>query len=148
MGAMMSAAREERREIKHIDPRRHRRRSPKEFGTALARIGVLVQSSGFSRAKVRGEGAMKFHIDWGKALQVMLPFHGGAHLSRDAMRPARIRAPRPVGKPLRPGSLSQNEWIADDSPMITAIYEAHLSMETMLAALAELRGDEAGRALG
>jgi len=38
--------------------------------------------------------------------------------------------------------------IAGDSPMITACYEAHLSMEKMLAAFAELRGDDAEEAIG
>ena len=32
--------------------------------------------------------------------------------------------------------------------MITAVYEAHLSMEKMLAILAELRGDDAEHAVG
>ena len=89
---------------------------------------------------------MRFHIDWVKALRVMLPFHGGAHRPRDAVRPARIRALRPLEKRLRPASQSQNDGIAEDSPMITAIYEAHLSLETMLATLAEVREDEAGHA--
>ncbi len=31
---------------------------------------------------------------------------------------------------------------ADESPMITALYEAHLSMEEMRLAFAELRGDD------
>ena len=44
--------------------------------------------------------------------------------------------------------LSQDDGITDDSPMITAVYEAHLSMEKMLAAFAELRGDEAEDAIG
>ena len=41
---------------------------------------------------------MRFHIDWVKALRVMLPFNGGAHRPRDAVRPARIRALRPLEK--------------------------------------------------
>jgi hypothetical protein len=36
---------------------------------------------------------------------------------------------------------------ADVSPMVTACYEAHLEMRKMLAALAELRGDDAHDAL-
>ena len=44
--------------------------------------------------------------------------------------------------------LSLDDGIADDSPMIAAVYEAHLSMEKMLAALAELRGDNAENATG
>jgi len=61
---------------------------------------------------------MRFHIDWGKS-----PFR---HLEL----------------------LSQHDGITDDSPMITAVYEAHLSMERMLAAFAELRGDHAVDAIG
>ena len=41
----------------------------------------------------------------------------------------------------------QDDGIAADSPMITACYEAHLSMEKMLAVLAELRGDDAADAI-
>jgi len=66
---------------------------------------------------------MRFHIDWGEALHAMLPFQ--------------INAPPP-----------QNDGIAEDSAMITAVYEAHLSKEKMLAALAELRGDDAGHIVG
>ena len=92
---------------------------------------------------------MRFHVDWGKALQAVLPFHGGARLARDAMRLSRIRALRLIERPSqRTGTLLQNSEIADDSPMIAAIYEAHESLESMLAALAELREDEAGHALG
>jgi hypothetical protein len=36
---------------------------------------------------------------------------------------------------------SQQVVIADDSPMITACYQAHLDMTQMLWAFAELRGD-------
>jgi hypothetical protein len=44
--------------------------------------------------------------------------------------------------------LSQEDGIADNFPMITACYEAHLSMEKMLAAFAALRGDDAEDAIG
>jgi len=66
---------------------------------------------------------MRFHVEWSKALHAMLPFHRGA------------------------GTLPQNTGMADDSPMITALFEAHQSLESMLAALAELREDEAGHPL-
>ncbi len=65
---------------------------------------------------------MRFHIDWGKTFHAILPLQ--------------INLPQ------------QNDAIADDSAMISALYEAHLSMEKMLAALAELREDESERALG
>ena len=44
--------------------------------------------------------------------------------------------------------LSQEDGIADDSPMITACYEAHLCMEKMLAVFAQLRGDDVEEAIG
>jgi len=44
--------------------------------------------------------------------------------------------------------LPQRDAESDDSPMITAIYEAHLSMEKMLAAFAKLRGDDVEDAIG
>jgi len=95
---------------------------------------------------------MRFHVDWGKTLHAMLPFQINALLLRNAksaMRQTGTLAPRPIERQsLRLELLSQNDGIAEDSAMIAAVYEAHLSMEKMLAALAELRGDDAGRALG
>ena len=95
---------------------------------------------------------MRFHIDWGKTLHAMLPSQINALLLRNAksaMRQPGTLALRPIERQsLRLELLSQNDGIAEDSAMITAVYEAHLSMEKMLAALAELRGDDAGRALG
>jgi hypothetical protein len=44
----------------------------------------------------------------------------------------------------RPERRLRDAWIVDDSPMITMCYEAHLSMQKMLAAFAELRGDDTG----
>jgi hypothetical protein len=58
-------------------------------------------------------------------------------------------APRPIKmQSLRSELLSQEDGIADDSPMITACYETHLAMEKMLAVFAELRGDDAEDAIG
>ena len=37
----------------------------------------------------------------------------------------------------------RDEGTTDDSLMITACYEAHLSMQQMLAVFAEMRGDDA-----
>jgi hypothetical protein len=80
---------------------------------------------------------MRFHIDWGKALHAIA--------RRDAMRHAGTLAPRPDERQSPPlEGPSQNDGSADESAMITAVYEAHLSMEEMLAASAELRGDGAG----
>ena len=95
---------------------------------------------------------MRFHIDWGKTLHAMLPFQ--IHLppsryAKSAVRQLGTLAPRRIARrSLRSELLTQNEGIAEDSAMISALYEAHLSMEKMLAALAELRGDDAEHALG
>ena len=95
---------------------------------------------------------MRFHIDTGKDFRPMLPLQITGPLPRDAKsamcQPGSL-APRPIaGESVRSESLSQDDGIIDDSPMITAVYEAHLSMEKMLAAFAELRGDEAEDAIG
>ena len=95
---------------------------------------------------------MKFHINWGKAIHALLPFQINAlplRTAKSAMRQPGTLARRPIPRQfLRLELLSQNDEIAEYSPMITAVYEAHLSMEKMLAALAELRGDDAEHALG
>ena len=59
------------------------------------------------------------------------------------MLPMQINAPPPCDAGSAIGLLSLDDGITDDSPMITAVYEAHLVMEKMRAALAELRGDDA-----
>ena len=43
---------------------------------------------------------------------------------------------------------SYDDVIADDSLVITVCYEAHIAMQKMLAAFAELRGDETEGAFG
>jgi hypothetical protein len=95
---------------------------------------------------------MRFHIEWGKALHAMLPFQINPSPSRNAKsaipKPGTLAWRPIVRKSLRLELLSQNDGIAEDSAMITAVYEAHLSMEKMLAALAELRGDDAEHAVG
>jgi hypothetical protein len=48
----------------------------------------------------------------------------------------------------RPEVLLHDAGIVDDSPVITMCYEAHLSMQKMLAAFAELRGDDAADTIG
>ncbi len=95
---------------------------------------------------------MRFHIDWGKALHAILLFPinlPSPRNVRSAICQAGTLARRPITRQsLRLEVLSQNDGIAEDSAMITALYEAHLSMEKMLAALAELRGDDAEHAVG
>ncbi len=64
---------------------------------------------------------MRIHIEWGKALYA---------------QSLRLELP------------SQDDRFAEDSAMITAVYEAHLCKEKMLLALAELRGDDAANSDG
>ena len=95
---------------------------------------------------------MRFHIDRGKGFHLMLPVQITGPPPRDAKsamcQPGTL-APRPTERQsLRLELLSQDDGITDDSPMITAVYETHLSMEKLLAALAELRGDDAEDAMG
>jgi len=52
------------------------------------------------------------------------------------------------GQSLRSELLSQQDGFAEDSPMITACYEAYLSMEKMLATFAQLRGDDVEDVIG
>ena len=94
---------------------------------------------------------MRFHIDTGKDFRAMPPSQITGPLPRDAKsamcQPGSL-APRPIaGESVRSELLSQDDGIMDDSPMIIAVYEAHLSMEKMLAAFAELRGDNAENAI-
>ncbi len=95
---------------------------------------------------------MRFHIDWRKTLHAILLFQINLpppRSVRSAIRQPGTLARRPITRQsLRFEVLSQNDGIAEDSAMITAVYEAHLSMEKMLAALAELRGDDAEHAVG
>lgn len=88
---------------------------------------------------------MRLQIDTGKDLYAMLPQRD----AESAMDQRGILVPRPIARQsLRSELPSQDDGITDDSPMITALYEAHLSMEKMLAALAELRLDDAEGAIG
>lgn len=88
---------------------------------------------------------MRLHIDTGKDFYLVLPQRD----AESAMDQPGTLMPRLIAKQsLRSESLSQDDGIADDSPMITAIYEAHLSMEKMLTAFAELRLDDAEDAIG
>ncbi len=94
---------------------------------------------------------MRFHINWGKAIHALLPVQINApplRTAKSAMRQPGALVPRPiVRQSLRSKLLSQNDGIAEDSAMIAAVYETHLSMEKMLAVLAELRGDDPGHAV-
>jgi hypothetical protein len=48
----------------------------------------------------------------------------------------------------RPEPLLHDDGIVDDSLVISMCYEAHLSMQKMLAVFAELRGDDAADTIG
>jgi hypothetical protein len=123
---------------------KYRRRSPKKTGTALAMILILTAYQDAADPTLR-HGAMRLQIDTGKELYAVLPQRD----AESAMDQRGILVPRPIARQsLRSELLSQDDGITDDSPMITALYEAHLSMEKMLAALAELRLDDAEGAIG
>jgi hypothetical protein len=90
--------------------------------------------------------AMRFHNERDKRLHPM------RHSQIEALPPGNQKfairrrgtlAQRPFKRPERSEVLLQGNEIADDSIMITVCYEAHLSMQQMLAALAEIRGDDA-----
>jgi hypothetical protein len=90
---------------------------------------------------------MRFHKDRDNRLHPMRPPQIDAPPPRNAKsvlrRPGTL-APRPIKRQsLHSELLAQEDGIAGDSPMIAACYEAHLSMEKMLAVFAELRGDDA-----
>ena len=95
---------------------------------------------------------MRFHRDRENRFHAMRPSQIDATPPRNAkfvMRRPGTRAPRPIKRQsLRSELLSQDNGIDGDSPMITACYETHLSMEKMMAVFAELRGDSAGDAIG
>jgi hypothetical protein len=87
---------------------------------------------------------MHLHDDSDKHLQPMRP------VQMDEPRVSAKFVMRRRGTPVRgpskrlrrPELPSPEAGIVDDSPMIAMCYEAHLSMQKMLAAFAELRGDD------
>jgi hypothetical protein len=94
---------------------------------------------------------MRFHKDRDNRLHPMRSPKIAAPPSRNAkfvMRTGTLAPPPIKRQSLRSELLLQEDGIAGDSPMITACYEAHLSMEKMLAVFAELRGDDAEDAIG
>jgi hypothetical protein len=90
--------------------------------------------------------AMRFHDERNKRLHPMGHSQIDAPLSGDekfVIRRRALLARRPINRSQRSESLLHDEEIADDSLMIALCYEAHLSMQKMLAVFAELRGDDA-----
>jgi hypothetical protein len=85
----------------------------------LLLIPIWIAYVRFDKSNFQEDGAIKLHIN--RVIRALLGLQ--------------------IGTP----SPSQNDGIAEDSAMIAAVYETHLSMEKMLAALAELRGDDVGQ---
>jgi len=65
------------------------------------------------------------------------------HRAKFVLHKREIHDQRPKGGCVHSELWSQEDGVSGDSPMITACYEAHLAMKKMLAAFAELRGDDA-----
>jgi hypothetical protein len=90
--------------------------------------------------------AMRFHNERDKRLhpmrhsQIEEPSPGN---QKFAIRRRGTLAQRPIKTSQRSEVLLQDNEVADDSIMITVCYEAHISMQQMLAAFAEMRGDDA-----
>jgi hypothetical protein len=90
--------------------------------------------------------AMRFHNERDKRLhpmrhsQIEEPSPGN---QKFAIRRRGTLAQRPIKTSRRSEVLLQDNEIADDSIMITVCYEAHISMQQMVAAFAEMRGDDA-----
>jgi hypothetical protein len=89
---------------------------------------------------------MRFHNERDKRLhptrhsQIEAPLSGN---EKFAIRRPGALGQRPFKKTRCSAVPSQGDGTADDSIMITVCYEAHLSMQQMLAAFAEMRGDDA-----
>jgi hypothetical protein len=90
--------------------------------------------------------AMRFHDERDKRLhsmrhsQIQAPPPGNGKF---VIRERGILVPRPIKSCRRSEVQMRDDEITDDSPMITMFYEAHVSMQQMLAAFAEMRGDDA-----
>jgi hypothetical protein len=92
--------------------------------------------------------AMRFHDERDKRLHPMRYSQIGASSSGKESFVIRRRgtlARRPINRSQRPDVPLQDDGILDDALVITLCYEAHLAMEQMLAAFAEIRGDDAER---
>jgi len=91
---------------------------------------------------------MRFHKDSDKRFQRPSRIDAPPLRARFAIRRPKTLQQCPFKRhSQRPELPLQEDGIADDSPMITACYEAYLSMEKMLAVFATLRGDDAEDAI-
>ncbi len=86
---------------------------------------------------------MRFHEEREKRLHPMRFAEPPARNAKFVLHKREIHDQRSKGRCVHPELWSQEDGICGDSPMITACYEAHLAMKKMLAAFAELRGDDA-----
>lgn len=87
---------------------------------------------------------MKFHKDGDKRFHPTPSSQSDARPLRNARyvrRPPGAFVQRPLKRQSLRAELLRQDEVDGDSPMIAACYEAHLAMEGMLAAFAELRGD-------
>jgi hypothetical protein len=90
--------------------------------------------------------AMRFHNERDKRLhpmrrpQIDAPPLGN---EKSVIRRRGTLAQRPPKRSQRSEYLLRDDEIAEDSLMITVCYEAHLAMQKMLTAFAEIRGDDA-----
>jgi hypothetical protein len=99
---------------------------------------------------------MHLHDDMDKRSQPTRHSQGDAPPPAKAkfvIRPRATPVPRPIKGLRRPKIIQHPEMrspdaaIVNDSLLIGLCYEAHLSMQKMLAAFAEMRGDDAADAI-
>jgi hypothetical protein len=117
----------------------------KALGTALACL-FLCRWRKSSKDQSFREMAMRFHNERDKRLhpmrrpQIDAPPLGN---EKSVIRRRGTLAQRPPKRSQRSEYLLRDDEIAEDSLMITVCYEAHLAMQKMLTAFAEIRGDDA-----
>jgi hypothetical protein len=143
--APKSASPKKRDEIRLEYLNGDRLRPASTAGTVFACFPSIKSVPGFGTLIVREDGAMRFHRERDKRLHLMQPSPSAAPHARNAkfvMRRAGSPAQRPTNShcPCAPW-LPQEEVIAEDSPMISACFEAYRNMQKMLTAFAELRGE-------
>lgn len=86
---------------------------------------------------------MKFHDERAKRLHPLRLVQEPPRNAKFMLHKHEILGQRPFkSRCVRSVLWSQEDGVCGDSPMITACYEAHLAMKKMLAAFAELRGDD------
>jgi len=94
---------------------------------------------------------MRFHNERDKRLHPMR--HAQVEVpppdyEKFVIRPRGTIARRLIKRSQRSEVLLQDDGIADNSLVITLCYQAHLDMQQMLAAFAEMRGDDAEGCIG